>query len=124
MTSSPSFVSSSQHDRLHTRSLAVGVLAALAAVLIGSGWQIVSRHGVTTSLGPVELAVLRYGIPALLLAPTCCRCGCWPTSVPKGRQVAGPVVGATTGLHANQAGGQVYSCFQVVSPKTKMGSQK
>ncbi|MFS2055838.1 EamA/RhaT family transporter, partial [Variovorax sp. CT11-76] len=46
-----------------------GVLAALATALIGSGWQIVSRHGVTTSLGPLELAVLRYAIPALVLLP-------------------------------------------------------
>ncbi|MGQ3128001.1 DMT family transporter [Variovorax sp.] len=46
-----------------------GVLAALATALIGSGWQIASRHGVTTSLGPLELAVLRYAIPALVLLP-------------------------------------------------------
>lgn len=45
------------------------MLAALATALIGSGWQIVSRHGVTTSLGPLELAVLRYAIPALVLLP-------------------------------------------------------
>lgn len=56
-------------------SLLVGVLAALAAALIGSGWQIVSRHGVTTSLGPVELAVLRYGVPALVLLPLWCKGG-------------------------------------------------
>jgi drug/metabolite transporter (DMT)-like permease len=68
-------------------SLALGVLAALAAALIGSGWQIVSRHGVTTSLGPVELAVLRYAVPALLLAPLWCRRSCWPPSVSVARLV-------------------------------------
>lgn len=47
----------------------VGWLAALAAALIGSGWQIGSRHGVTTHLGPMELAFMRYAIPALFLAP-------------------------------------------------------
>jgi drug/metabolite transporter (DMT)-like permease len=51
------------------RNLSAGLLAALAAALIGSTWQLVSRHGVTTSLGPMELALMRYGIPALLLAP-------------------------------------------------------
>ncbi|SFP98101.1 EamA-like transporter family protein [Variovorax sp. OK605] len=51
------------------RHLCTGLLAALAAALVGSAWQLVSRHGVTTTLGPMELALMRYGIPALLLAP-------------------------------------------------------
>ncbi|WP_082608112.1 DMT family transporter [Acidovorax sp. Root219] len=59
----------------------IGWLAALAAALIGSGWQLASRHGVTTTLGPVELAVLRYAIPALVLAPLWLRrCG-WPAGL-------------------------------------------
>jgi drug/metabolite transporter (DMT)-like permease len=51
------------------RNLLAGLLAALAAAFIGSAWQLVSRHGVTTTLGTIDLALLRYGIPALLLAP-------------------------------------------------------
>lgn len=51
------------------RNLCTGLLAAAAAALVGSAWQLVSRHGVTTTLGPMELALMRYGIPALLLAP-------------------------------------------------------
>lgn len=51
------------------RNLCTGLLAAAAAALVGSAWQLVSRHGVTTTLGPMELASMRYGIPALLLAP-------------------------------------------------------
>jgi drug/metabolite transporter (DMT)-like permease len=51
------------------RILLPGVLAAAAAALIGAGWQIATRHGVTTTLGPLELAWLRYALPALLLAP-------------------------------------------------------
>ncbi|MES2612828.1 MAG: DMT family transporter [Pseudomonadota bacterium] len=66
-------------------SLWVGWLAALAAALIGSGWQIASRHGVTTTLGPLELAVLRYAIPALLLAPLWLRRGGWPAEMSCGR---------------------------------------
>lgn len=55
-------------DRMNRR-LVVGILAALAVALIGSSWQLVTRHGVKTTLGPLELAVLRYGLPALLLSP-------------------------------------------------------
>lgn len=58
-----------------------GWMAALAAALIGSGWQIASRHGVTTTLGPIELAVLRYAIPALVLAPLWLRPGWWPVGL-------------------------------------------
>jgi drug/metabolite transporter (DMT)-like permease len=51
------------------RHLCTGLLAALAAAFVGSAWQLVSRHGVTTTLGPMELALMRYGIPAVLLSP-------------------------------------------------------
>ncbi len=61
----------------------MGLLAALAAALIGSGWQIASRHGVTTRLGPLELAVLRYGIPALVLLPLLARTGLFPAGLPR-----------------------------------------
>nr|MDP2191607.1 DMT family transporter [Rhodoferax sp.] len=74
------------------RKLAIGLLAALAAALIGSGWQIASRHGVTTSLGPLELAVLRYGIPALVLLPLLLRTGLFPAGLPR-RQLVLLVLG-------------------------------
>lgn len=67
------------------RALIVGALAALIAALIGSGWQLASRYAVTTTLGPVELAVMRYGIPALLLMPFWCKTGLFPSGVPRGR---------------------------------------
>ncbi len=65
--------------------LATGLAAALLATLIGSGWQIASRHGVTTTLGPLEVAVLRYGIPAVLLAPLWWRGGLRPAGLPPAR---------------------------------------
>lgn len=74
------------------RNLALGLLAALAAALIGSGWQIASRHGVTTRLGPLELAVLRYGIPALVLLPLLARTGLFPPGLPR-RQLGLLVLG-------------------------------
>jgi len=66
-----------------SRNLLLGLTAALLAALIGTSWQIASRHGVTTSLGPVELAVLRYGLPALLLAPCLRGVGLLPAGVPR-----------------------------------------
>ncbi|TAD91603.1 MAG: DMT family transporter [Alphaproteobacteria bacterium] len=46
-----------------------GLLAAAAAVVLGAGWQIATRAGVRTSMTPIDLALLRYTVPALLLAP-------------------------------------------------------
>lgn len=69
------------------RNLVIGLLAALAAALIGSGWQIASRHGVTTTLGPLEIAVLRYGVPAVVLLPLLFQTGLLPTGLPRRRLV-------------------------------------
>jgi len=63
------------------RKLFLGLLAAFGAAFIGSGWQLATRHGVTTTLGPLELGLLRYGIPALLLAPVWFRGPMVPPSV-------------------------------------------
>jgi drug/metabolite transporter (DMT)-like permease len=79
----------------HSRSCAIpaapdrrvvwlGLLAALAAALTGSGWQIASRYGVTTTLGPLELALLRYGLPALVLLPLLVRTGLRPRGLAPG----------------------------------------
>jgi drug/metabolite transporter (DMT)-like permease len=87
----------------HSRSCAIpaapdrrvvwlGLLAALAAALTGSGWQIASRHGVTTTLGPLELALLRYGLPALVLLPLLARTGLRPCGLAR-RHLAQMVVG-------------------------------
>jgi drug/metabolite transporter (DMT)-like permease len=64
-------------------SIAVGLGAALAAAMITAGWQVATRAGVTTSLGPLDLAVLRYGVPALVLAPLLLRHGLWPAATPR-----------------------------------------
>lgn len=67
------------------RNLGLGLLAALLAALIGAFWQLASRHGVTTTLGPVELAVLRYGVPALVLLPLLRQTGLLPRGLPRHR---------------------------------------
>ncbi|MBL8706184.1 MAG: DMT family transporter [Rhodospirillales bacterium] len=51
-------------------SLSIGLAAALAAALVGTTWQVATRHGVTSTLHPLDLALFRYGAPALLLLPT------------------------------------------------------
>lgn len=70
-------------------SIALGAAAALAASLMGAGWQLVSRHGVTTTLGPLDMAVLRYGVPALVLLPL------WWRALPAVRQAGLPLVALT-----------------------------
>jgi drug/metabolite transporter (DMT)-like permease len=65
------------------KNLWLGVTAALLAALIGSAWQLTSRYGVTTTLGAMELACLRYGVPALVLLPLLFRMGLLPQQVPK-----------------------------------------
>jgi drug/metabolite transporter (DMT)-like permease len=61
----------------------LGIAAGLVTALIGSSWQIVSRSAALTPLGPVELALLRYAIPAVLLLPLLFRVGLMPKSVPR-----------------------------------------
>lgn len=65
-----------------------GVAAALAAALLGSAWQLLTRHGVTTTLGPIEIALLRYGIPALVLLPVLRRVGLRPAGLSRWRLLA------------------------------------
>lgn len=68
-----------------SRNILIGMLAALAAAVIGSGWQIASRHAVITTLGPLDLAVLRYGIPTLVCLPLLWKTGLFPAGLPRHR---------------------------------------
>jgi drug/metabolite transporter (DMT)-like permease len=54
---------------------AAGAAAALTAALIWGSWIVITRFGVTTSLTPSDEALLRFGIPALLLLPVLWREG-------------------------------------------------
>ena len=71
--------------RAEASNLWLGALAALAAALIGSGWQLGSRYGVTTTLGSMELATLRYGVPALVLLPVLFKIGLFPAALSKSK---------------------------------------
>lgn len=59
-------------------SLGIGVAAGIGAALVGALWQVMTRLGVTTTLAPLDLALMRYGVPALLLLPLLLRAGLWP----------------------------------------------
>jgi drug/metabolite transporter (DMT)-like permease len=54
------------NPNLSPKPVLVGSLAALASVLIWSGWIVFTRHGVTTD---VTLGLLRYAIPTLVMLP-------------------------------------------------------
>src|SRR6187402_3951897 len=46
-----------------------GALYGLGAVSIWSGWIVVARLGLRTSLTPWDIAALRFGVAGLLLLP-------------------------------------------------------
>jgi drug/metabolite transporter (DMT)-like permease len=62
---------------------ALGALSALSVVLIWASWLVSTRHSAQTALTPLDLSLIRYGLPALLLAPVWLRTGLWPREVPK-----------------------------------------
>lgn len=65
-------------DRAKLLGITMGVIAAL----IGGGWQVATRAATTaTRMAPMDVALLRYGIPALVLAPVLWRVGLIPTGV-------------------------------------------
>lgn len=56
-------------------SYRTGLLAWFVTVTVGAGWQLATRYGVTTTLTPIDLALLRYVIPSLVLFPILLRHG-------------------------------------------------
>lgn len=59
--------------------LIIGIAASAATICIGSAWQLATRYGVTTTLTPYDLSLLRYLIPAILLSPVLVKYGLFPT---------------------------------------------
>lgn len=57
------------------RGLAIGILAWIATAAGVTVWQLATRWGVTTTLTPLDLALFRYGVPGLVLAPLLWRRG-------------------------------------------------
>ncbi len=63
------------------RSLVIGLLAGLASAIIGASWQVATRYGVSSSLLPSDLALLRYVTPAIIFLPLLWRNGILPKGV-------------------------------------------
>ncbi len=65
-----------QQDR--TFSVFWGYFGVIFAVLVWSGWIIATRESVNRNLLPIDIAILRYGVPALFLAPVWLKKGVFP----------------------------------------------
>jgi drug/metabolite transporter (DMT)-like permease len=68
------------------KSAALGALASLSVVLIWTAWLVSTRHSVgggRSALTALDLSLIRYGLPAVVLAPFWLKTGLWPKSVPK-----------------------------------------
>lgn len=63
-------------------SNATGYAGASVTVLIWAGWVLATRHTASTGFGTIDIGLLRFGIPALILAPVWLRTGLLPKTVP------------------------------------------
>lgn len=72
-------------DRGITTPAAAGYAGAFVTVLIWAGWILATRHSAGTALGPIDLGLIRYGVPALLLAPVWLKTGLLPRTLPISR---------------------------------------
>lgn len=85
MSSLEGAVPAAQATGLHPGALrhrAIGLAAALLTVVIWSGWILATRYSAETDLGPIDIGLLRYGLPAIVLAPVWWRCRPLPRKVP------------------------------------------
>ncbi|MDP9808758.1 drug/metabolite transporter (DMT)-like permease [Rhizobium tibeticum] len=91
-------------------STSVGYAGAVVTVLIWAAWILATRHSATTQLGTIDIGLIRYGIPALVLAPVWLKTGLLPKGVPLG-MLATMVAGAgavffqltTSAIHSTPA---------------------
>lgn len=69
-------------DRGSTTPAAAGYAGAFVTVLIWAGWILATRHTADTALGTIDLGLIRYGVPALVLAPVWLKTGLLPRNLP------------------------------------------
>lgn len=65
-------------SELPARQSLIGWAAALATVTIWAFWVVGTRYAVTNNLPPAAVGVLRFGVPALMLAPVLFQVGLFP----------------------------------------------
>lgn len=61
----------------------LGYVSILTAVVIWAWWMVATRFAVNEAVAPLDLALLRYGVPAICLAPWWWRCGVTARGVPR-----------------------------------------
>lgn len=61
-----------------TTGLTLGYVGIITAVVIWAGWIVATRAAMNASYAPLDVALLRYGIPAVMLAPIWLRRGVFP----------------------------------------------
>ncbi len=62
--------------------VATGYAGAFVTVLIWAGWILATRHTAGTALGTIDLGLIRYGVPALVLMPVWLKSGLLPRKLP------------------------------------------
>lgn len=62
-------ISPERHDIVRQHSDIVAILFALSAITIWAGWMSATRIAATDGIAPIDVAMLRYGVPAVMLAP-------------------------------------------------------
>jgi drug/metabolite transporter (DMT)-like permease len=65
-----------------TPSAAAGYAGAVVTVLIWAAWVLATRHTAGSPLGTIDIGLIRYGVPAVLLAPVWLKTGLLPKGVP------------------------------------------
>jgi len=60
-----------------------GYVTIVIAVVIWAWWMVATRFAVNEAVAPLDLALLRYGVPAICLAPWWLQCGLLPSQTPR-----------------------------------------
>ncbi|NKK28956.1 DMT family transporter [Rhizobium leguminosarum] len=63
-------------------SQVLGCAGGTITVLIWATWFLVTRHSAATPLGSIDIGLIRFGIPALVLSPVWLKTGLLPKALP------------------------------------------
>ena len=63
-------------------SQAMGYAGGAITVLIWATWFLATRHSAATPLGSIDIGLIRFGIPALVLSPVWLKTGLLPKALP------------------------------------------
>lgn len=63
-------------------STSAGYIGGTVTVLIWASWILATRHSAATPLRTIDIGLIRYGVPAIVLAPVWWRIGPLPKGVP------------------------------------------